>query len=256
MGTPQPHSWLDLDPKVNTSIGGQARRHPIGYKPTEFVFVEDERPKWLGGSRVIVSKSMAGGHCKPERFPWELSLGPHASCVRRLYPQLELSIWSALHLAGTYLLTGEIKMKRTLALAGVVAFLWTLAPASDHDNKVEKKPDPQPARVILTAAQSKMLQEIDLQFQRLQEEAQKQAQILSARESGLITAFVMGTKLEGKQYKLVKEKDAYAVEEVLPPSPESSSPGAPPKDAQSPGHSNPAGGAQPAPSAPPNKQPE
>lgn len=37
-GTAQPHSWLDLDPTVNTSIGGQSNRYPIGFKPTEFIF--------------------------------------------------------------------------------------------------------------------------------------------------------------------------------------------------------------------------
>ena len=37
-GTAKPHSWLDLDPKVNLSIGGQANGYPIGYKPTKFVF--------------------------------------------------------------------------------------------------------------------------------------------------------------------------------------------------------------------------
>jgi hypothetical protein len=110
-------------------------------------------------------------------------------------------------------------MKMTLALAGVLTFLCSLAPASDKDKKDEKRPDTQPVRVNLTPAQNKALEEIEQQFQRLQEEAQKQAQILSARESGLITAFVMGTKLEGKQYKLVKEKDGYAVEEVIPPAP-------------------------------------
>jgi RHS repeat-associated protein len=37
-GTPEPHSWLDLDPTVNTSIGGQSNGYPIGYKPTRFIF--------------------------------------------------------------------------------------------------------------------------------------------------------------------------------------------------------------------------
>ena len=37
-GTADPYSWLDLDPSVNMSIGGQANRYPIGYKPTEFRF--------------------------------------------------------------------------------------------------------------------------------------------------------------------------------------------------------------------------
>ncbi|MCC6078972.1 hypothetical protein [Bacillus thuringiensis] len=42
IGKPDPHSWLDLDPKVNMSIGGQANKYPIGYKPTKFKFVEEE----------------------------------------------------------------------------------------------------------------------------------------------------------------------------------------------------------------------
>jgi len=111
-------------------------------------------------------------------------------------------------------------IKTTLALAGVIAMLCALALASDDNKKDEKKADPQPLKVTLTPAQNRALEEIEQQFQRLQEEAQKQAQILSARESGLITAFVMGTKLEGKQYKLVKEKNGFAVEEVIPPAPE------------------------------------
>jgi hypothetical protein len=37
-GRPDPHSWLDLDPSVNQSLGGQSRRYPIGYQPTEFVY--------------------------------------------------------------------------------------------------------------------------------------------------------------------------------------------------------------------------
>ena len=41
MAKPEPHSWLDLDPKVNLSIGGQANKYPIGYKPTEFKFVKE-----------------------------------------------------------------------------------------------------------------------------------------------------------------------------------------------------------------------
>src|SRR5215471_14775760 len=104
-------------------------------------------------------------------------------------------------------------MKTTLALAGVIAMLCALALASDDNKKDEKKADPQPLKVTLTPAQNRALEEIEQQFQRLQEEAQKQAQILSARESGLITAFVMGTKLE-------KEKNGFAVEEVIPPAPE------------------------------------
>ena len=37
-GIADPFSWLDLDPLVNMSIGGQANRYPLGYKPTEFRF--------------------------------------------------------------------------------------------------------------------------------------------------------------------------------------------------------------------------
>jgi RHS repeat-associated protein len=39
-GVPQPYKWLDLDPVVNQSLGGQARKYSIGYKPTEFIFKE------------------------------------------------------------------------------------------------------------------------------------------------------------------------------------------------------------------------
>ncbi|AGG02915.1 hypothetical protein bthur0003_39690 [Bacillus thuringiensis serovar thuringiensis str. T01001] len=42
MGKPDPHSWLDLYPKVNMSIGRQANKYSIGYKPTKFKFVEEE----------------------------------------------------------------------------------------------------------------------------------------------------------------------------------------------------------------------
>jgi len=37
-GDPIPFQWLDLTPKVNSSLGGQARGYPIGYKPTIFIF--------------------------------------------------------------------------------------------------------------------------------------------------------------------------------------------------------------------------
>src|SRR5215831_6348653 len=123
-------------------------------------------------------------------------------------------------------------MKTTLALAGVIALLYPFALASDSNKKDEKKAAPQPLKVTLTAAQNKALEEIEQQFQRLQEEAQKQAQILSARESGLVSAFVMGTKLEGKQYKLVKDNDGYVVEEMVPPAPEPLPPGPAPQDPQ------------------------
>lgn len=39
-GTPQPHSWQALNPRVNTSIGGQSNGYPVGYRPTEFVYGE------------------------------------------------------------------------------------------------------------------------------------------------------------------------------------------------------------------------
>ena len=123
-------------------------------------------------------------------------------------------------------------MKKTLALASVLAFLCMPTPASDKDKKDEKKPVAQPIRVMLTPAQNKALDELDHQFRRLEEEAQKQAQILSARESGLVSAFVMGTKLEGKQYKLVKDNDGYVVEEMVPPAPEPLPPGPAPQDPQ------------------------
>lgn len=35
-----PYKWEDYDPVVNTSLGGQSLRYPVGYKPTKFVFVE------------------------------------------------------------------------------------------------------------------------------------------------------------------------------------------------------------------------
>ena len=37
-GDPNPYSWLDLDPRVNTSLGSQAKNYPVGYKPTKFVY--------------------------------------------------------------------------------------------------------------------------------------------------------------------------------------------------------------------------
>jgi hypothetical protein len=36
-----PHSWLPLDETVNTSLGAQAGRYPIGYQPTGFWFIDD-----------------------------------------------------------------------------------------------------------------------------------------------------------------------------------------------------------------------
>jgi hypothetical protein len=35
-GNPQPHKWLDLTPRLNSSLGGQAAHYPLGYKPTGF----------------------------------------------------------------------------------------------------------------------------------------------------------------------------------------------------------------------------
>jgi hypothetical protein len=39
-GNPEPFKWLDLDPTVNTSLGGQAPKYPVGYKPTKFILEE------------------------------------------------------------------------------------------------------------------------------------------------------------------------------------------------------------------------
>jgi len=36
MGVPEPFMWLDLDPRVNLSLGGQVKRYPIGYTPMGF----------------------------------------------------------------------------------------------------------------------------------------------------------------------------------------------------------------------------
>ncbi|WP_139382874.1 hypothetical protein [Luteibacter sp. 22Crub2.1] len=38
---PKAPFWQDLDPSINSSLGGQAGRYPIGYKPTRFIFVDD-----------------------------------------------------------------------------------------------------------------------------------------------------------------------------------------------------------------------
>lgn len=37
-GNPQPWAWMDLSPRVNMSLGGQAVGYPIGYMPTEFLY--------------------------------------------------------------------------------------------------------------------------------------------------------------------------------------------------------------------------
>jgi len=34
---PEPHEWQPMSPKVNSSLGGQNKRYPVGYKPTEFL---------------------------------------------------------------------------------------------------------------------------------------------------------------------------------------------------------------------------
>jgi hypothetical protein len=36
-GRPDPVSWMDLSPRINASLGGQAGRYPIGFTPTEFI---------------------------------------------------------------------------------------------------------------------------------------------------------------------------------------------------------------------------
>lgn len=36
-GNPVPNSWLDVSPRVNSSLGGQAAAYPVGYKPTELI---------------------------------------------------------------------------------------------------------------------------------------------------------------------------------------------------------------------------
>jgi hypothetical protein len=42
MGVPSPYLWSDMSPRINKSLGAQARQYPLGFKPTEFIF---ERPK-------------------------------------------------------------------------------------------------------------------------------------------------------------------------------------------------------------------
>ena len=39
-GRPDPPAWMDLEPRVNSSLGGQSRGYPVGFKPTEFLFEE------------------------------------------------------------------------------------------------------------------------------------------------------------------------------------------------------------------------
>ncbi len=40
-GNPVPPGWADLSPRVNTSLGGQTGRYPVGYKPTIFEVIDD-----------------------------------------------------------------------------------------------------------------------------------------------------------------------------------------------------------------------
>jgi hypothetical protein len=40
-GDPAPYKWLDMSPRLNASLGAQARRYPLGYKPTEFKAGDD-----------------------------------------------------------------------------------------------------------------------------------------------------------------------------------------------------------------------
>ena len=34
---PEPHEWQPMSPRVNSSLGGQNNRYPVGYKPTIFL---------------------------------------------------------------------------------------------------------------------------------------------------------------------------------------------------------------------------
>jgi hypothetical protein len=38
-GLAKPPEWMDISGRVNSSLGGQSLRYPVGYIPTEFVFV-------------------------------------------------------------------------------------------------------------------------------------------------------------------------------------------------------------------------
>jgi hypothetical protein len=40
-GQPDPFFWLDHDSSINSSIGGQSRNYPIGFKPTRFLYEGD-----------------------------------------------------------------------------------------------------------------------------------------------------------------------------------------------------------------------
>ena len=41
-GSADPFAWLDLAPRVNQSLGGQAAHYRIGYRPTEFIFDDSQ----------------------------------------------------------------------------------------------------------------------------------------------------------------------------------------------------------------------
>jgi RHS repeat-associated protein len=40
-GNPQPYAWIPLDASINQSLGSQALRYPLGYKPTGFWYIDD-----------------------------------------------------------------------------------------------------------------------------------------------------------------------------------------------------------------------
>jgi hypothetical protein len=42
VGKPDPPSWQDLTEKANKSLGAQARRYKVGYKPTRFLFEDGD----------------------------------------------------------------------------------------------------------------------------------------------------------------------------------------------------------------------
>lgn len=39
-GRATPPAWMDLTPRVNTSLGGQSAHYPVGYRPTRFELIE------------------------------------------------------------------------------------------------------------------------------------------------------------------------------------------------------------------------
>jgi len=38
---PIPHKWMDMSPRLNSSLGAQSRRYPLGFKPTQFTIEGD-----------------------------------------------------------------------------------------------------------------------------------------------------------------------------------------------------------------------